>query len=113
MRKSLTKAEILRRRPDIKRVFGSKVVYRTQGLHLRIISNDLGWSRVLFTAPRVFRGAVARNRARRHVREAYRHLKHQIPGHYDMAFIMYPGSFEYTDRYRQVETLLHQAGLTP
>ncbi|TVR71073.1 MAG: ribonuclease P protein component [Spirochaetaceae bacterium] len=113
MRKSLTKAEILRRGPEISRVFGGKAVYRTEGLHLRIVGNDLEWSRVLFAAPRTFRGAVARNRARRYLREAYRLIKHRIRGSYDLAFILYPGDYGFADRFRQVETLLYRAGAIP
>ncbi|SIQ14189.1 ribonuclease P protein component [Alkalispirochaeta americana] len=113
MRKNLTKAEILRSKPEISIVFSSKVVYRTQGLHLRIVENDLGWSRVLFTTPRMFRGAVARNRARRHVREVYRLIKGQLRGHYDMAFVLYPGLYEFSDRFLQVETLLRRAEAIP
>jgi ribonuclease P protein component len=108
-KRSLTKAEILRRRSDITRVFGSNDVYRTQGLHLRIINNDLEWSRVLFATPRVMRGAVVRNRSRRFVREAYRQVKGRITGHYDMAFVIYPGDYGFFDRLRQMETLLNQA----
>ncbi len=87
-------------------------MYRTKGLHLRIIANDLEWSRVLFATPRVFRGAVARNRAKRHVKEAYRLIKHRIQGHYDLAFVVYPGTYACTERFHQVETLLHRAGVT-
>ncbi len=109
MRRSLTKDERLRRRDDIRRLFSGKAVYRTQGLHLRLEANTLEWSRVLVTTPRMFRGAVQRNRARRHIREAYRLVKHRIKGHYDLAFVVYPGDYRFSDRSRQVETLLHQA----
>ena len=113
MRKSLTKAEILRRRRDISHVFTSKDVHRVRGLHLRVISNDLGWNRVLFATTRHFSGSVARNRARRLVREAYRQYKTQISGSVDLAFVLYPGSFGYSDRFSQVKTLLLRAGLIP
>lgn len=76
---------------------------------MRIVQNECPWSRVLVTTPRMFRGAVPRNRARRHVREAYRLIKHRINGHYDVAFVVYPGEYRFSDRSRQVETLLHQA----
>ncbi|MEX2442790.1 MAG: ribonuclease P protein component [Alkalispirochaeta sp.] len=111
MRRSLTKAEILRRRRDISRVFRSEHVHRVRGLHLRVIPNDVGWSRVLFAATRRFSGAVERNRARRLVREAYRLYKPEIAGNYDVAFVLYPGSFSYSDRCSQVETLLRRAEL--
>lgn len=84
-----------------------------KGLHLRVVENNLGWSRVLFATTRAFSGAVARNRARRHIREAYRLLKQDIQGHYDIAFVLYPGSHDFTDRQAQVEKLLHRAELLP
>ena len=113
MRKSLTKAEILRRRRDITRVFACKDVYRITGLHLRVVPNDVGGSRVLFAATRRFSNAIERNRARRLVREAYRLCKADIEGAYDLAFVLYPGSFGFSDRRSQVETLLHRSGLIP
>jgi ribonuclease P protein component len=88
-------------------------VYRVEGLHLRVVENQIGWSRALFTTTRAFSGAVARNRARRHLREAFRLIKQGIQGHYDMAFVLYPGSHDFTDRQAQVEKLLHRAGLLP
>lgn len=94
-------------------VFQSKDVFRVKGLHLRVVENDLGWSRVLFATTRSFSGAVARNRARRHLREAYRMIKQDIQGHYDIAFVLYPGLHDFTDRQAQVEKLLHRAGLLP
>lgn len=113
MRKSLTKAEILRDRREISRLFSESHAFRTNGLHLRIVENDLGWSRVVFAAVRSFRTAVGRNRARRRVREAYRNIKGLITGHYDMVFVMYPGDFSYSERYQQVEKLLLRSGVIP
>ncbi|MFP4211722.1 MAG: ribonuclease P protein component [Alkalispirochaeta sp.] len=112
-RKSLTKAEILRKRRDITRVFTKGNTYRTTGLHMRVVENDLSWSRVLVTTTRAFSGAVTRNRARRHLREAYRLVKQDIQGHYDIAFVVYPGSHDFTERQIQVRKLLQRAGLVP
>lgn len=75
-----------------------------------MLANDLQSCRVLVTTPRMFRGAVQRNQARRHVREAYRLVKHRIHGNYDLAFVVYPGEYRFSDRSGQVETLLRQAG---
>lgn len=110
MRKSLTKAEILRDRGEISHLFAESYAFRTNGLHLRIIENDLRWSRVVFAAVRSFRNAVDRNRARRRVREAYRDLKERITGHYDIVFVMYPGEYSFSKRYQQVEKLLRRSG---
>ena len=110
MRRSLTKAEILRDRREISRLFDESSAFRTDGLHLRIVRNDLGWSRVVFAAVRAFSSAVERNRARRRVREAYRTLKACIRGHFDIAFVLYPGDYSYSERQRQVEKLLRRSG---
>ncbi len=84
-----------------------------EGLHLRVVENEVGWSRVLFTTTRTFSGAVSRNRARRQLREAFRMIKEGIQGHYDMAFVLYPGLHDFSERQAQVEKLLHRAGLLP
>ena len=39
-------------------------------------------------------------------------FKPDIVGHWDLAFVLYPGSFTYSDRCSQVETLLRRANLT-
>lgn len=67
----------------------------------------------MFAATRRFSNAIERNRARRLVREAYRLRKAEIEGAYDIAFVLYPGSFGFSDRCSQVETLLHRSGLIP
>jgi ribonuclease P protein component len=54
---------------------------------------------------------VDRNRARRRVREAYRLIKERIRGHYDIAFVLYPGDFSFSQRYQQVESLLRRSGV--
>ena len=110
MRRSLTKAEIMRNRREISRLFDECSAFRTDGLHLRIVENDQGWSRVVFAAVRKFPNAVERNRARRRVREAYRNMKVHIDGHFDIAFVLYPGDYSYSERYQQVEKLLRRSG---
>jgi ribonuclease P protein component len=74
-------------------------------------ANDLDYSRVLFTTKKGYGTAVARNRARRHGREAFRRLKNRVNTGFDLAFVFYPGSYVMVDRTGQMETLLGQAGL--
>lgn len=113
MRKSLTKAEILRKRSDIQRVFRNSRIFRITGLHLRVTENSAGWSRVLFAATRAFPTSVERNRARRLLREAYRIEKNRVPPGYDLVFVIYPGPFGFRERHAQVMTLLTRAGVIP
>lgn len=112
MKKSLTKAEILRDRRDIARLFRDTAVYRIKGLHLRVRPNEEHHAcRALFATTRAFRTAVERNRSRRLVREAYRLIKHRITAACDLAFVMYPGSYSFQQRADQVHAVLRRADL--
>jgi ribonuclease P protein component len=68
-------------------------------------------SRAVFVPVHSYPSAVARNRARRIVRECWRLGKaHLAPGH-DVAVVLYPGFDRYDERKSQLERLLRQAGL--
>ncbi len=54
---------------------------------------------------------MLRNRHKRLCREAFRALKERIKPGYDLAFVLYPGSFGYQDRLDQMEVVLDRAGL--
>ena len=111
MRKSLTKAEILRKPDEIRRVFNSGRRVRVHGAHVRILENDLGRNRILFATTRSFGNAVRRNRARRLAREAYRQLKPTIMQGYDIACVFYPDADSLGERLPQLWELFRRAGL--
>ena len=111
MKKSLTRNERLKRRSDIKRVFSSASSFSVRGMKLLLVNNDLPRNRFLFTMVRKYGNAVQRNRVRRVQREIVRGLKHEIREGHDMAFIVFPGDYTFSDRSDQVRALIQKAGL--
>jgi ribonuclease P protein component len=111
MKRSLTRHERLRRRSDLQRVFAAGNVVERRGMRLFYLRSELSRNRIAACPVRGFRKAVDRNRARRVCREAYRTLKDQIETGYDLAFVLYPGDYGFSDRLRQMRSLLEQAGL--
>ena len=111
MRRSLTRAERLRGRANLRRVFtqGAKAEHR--GIKLLYIENNLEWNRIAVCPVSRFEDAVSRNREKRLCREAYRRLKHQLKTGYDLAFILYPGEYGILERYRQLDALFQRVGL--
>lgn len=73
--------------------------------------NALAASRVVFVPVHSYPSAVARNRARRVVRECWRLDKAHLSLGHDVAVVLYPGIDRYDERKKQLERLLRQAGL--
>ena len=86
-----------------------------QGAKLFLLKNDLPYNRICFTFSRGFGNAVARNRARRLGREAFRMIKPRLSGGYDLILLVYPESsgsgITFSDRMKQLEFLFSKAGL--
>ena len=87
---SLTRRERIRRRPEFKKVQQAGV--RTRGRYVTFFSlnNGLNVARLGIIATRRLGGAVRRNRAKRCVRELFRHHKGQ-PG-IDFVALLHPGA---------------------
>ncbi|MDR1932255.1 MAG: ribonuclease P protein component [Spirochaetales bacterium] len=111
MRKSLTRRERLRGTAALKRVFTFSRKIACPGVRLLLAKNGLDYNRVVVSPVRKFGGAVARNRARRVGKEAYRCIKSSIKPGFDLAFILFPGDFSYGERMSQFSFLLKKAGL--
>jgi ribonuclease P protein component len=111
MRRSLSRAEKLRGRSGLQRVFESKAKAERKGIRVYCTENDLGWNRIAVCPVRTFGSAVKRNLAKRRCREAYRQLKPGLKPGYDLAFVLYPGDYTFADRKRQLESLLTQIDL--
>jgi ribonuclease P protein component len=109
MSESLTKDERLRRQAEIRRVFEQGKHFSCRGLRLRIMENGLPHNRVLIAPVKKAGNAVRRNRLRRVGKEAYRRLKPGLAAGFDMAFIVYPGTYTFRDRLTQFERLLRDA----
>jgi ribonuclease P protein component len=68
-------SQSLRRQKDIRRLYDSGRVSRSADLVLVCARNQSGVCRILVVASRKVGGAVRRNRAKRLLREAHRHLR--------------------------------------
>ena len=73
--------------------------------------NMRGGNRVLVTTRRGFRTAVARNRARRVGREAYRRLGPWLHPGYDIVLAIHPAAVAHDRLCVEVESLLRRAGV--
>lgn len=82
--------ERLKRRDDINRAFKKGRSVTCPGAKLFYCNNGLLYNRIVFTFTRKFGNAVARNRARRLGREAYRLIRDGIKTGYDLAVLVYP-----------------------
>lgn len=106
-----SKAERVRKRTEIDRVFGTGARYSCKGMRLHVMPNALEVSRAVFVPVRSFPSSVSRNLARRLVREAWRLGKTNLKSGYDVAVVLYPGSDTFEERSAQLSRLLRQAGL--
>ena len=111
MRKNLTRKERLRGRANLRRVFTEAAKSEQRGLRVYYIENGLDWNRIAVCPVRGFKHAVGRNREKRLCREAYRQLKDSLKSGYDLAFVLYPGKHNLSDRYRQLNAVFERVGL--
>ena len=111
MRRSLSRAERLRKSEEFRRVFGSPLKQSCQGAKLAVLSNSLDKTRLGVGLSKKFGNAVERNRAKRQVREIFRLHKERIQPGFDLVFLVYPGTYGYADREKQFLQLISRAGL--
>jgi ribonuclease P protein component len=111
MKRNLTKQEIIRKRHDIKTVFGQCKSSQVRGLRLLWLHNNLGFSRILMSPAKRYGNAVQRNYIRRIGKEVYRAIKEHIKQSYDLAFIFFPGSYSFQDRQLQMIEVLSASQL--
>jgi len=73
----------------------------------------LPYNRICFTTSKGLKNAVARNRAKRLGREAFRLMKHRLESGYDLILLVYPepDTTTLSDRERQLASLFKKAGL--
>ena len=112
MRRSLTRSERLKGRYSLGRVFAGSKKCDTRGLRVYYIENNLDRNRIAVCPVRGFKSAVARNREKRVCREAYRLIKNKLKTGYDLAFVLYPGNYNLSDRLGQLEAIFERIGLT-
>lgn len=111
MKRSLSKADRLKKSEEFRRVFGSPLKQSCQGAKLAALSNSLDKTRLGVGLSKKFGNAVERNRAKRQVREIFRLHRYRLQPGFDLVFLVYPGDFTYWDRERQFLQLVARAGL--
>ncbi len=105
----------LRRNADFRRVRETGQSWAHPALVASLTPNGLTHNRYGIVTSRKLGNAVARNRAKRRIREAIRHWHPQIPSGYDMVFIARHPVLHchYTELLAAVHVLLRRAGLLP
>ena len=104
----------LRRSRDVQRVYDEGISWAHPLLVLIARPNDVGISRIGVTASRRVGGAVERNRAKRLLREAARHLYPKIePKGWDIILVARPKLVEVGEHEveKALSALLDRAGL--
>jgi ribonuclease P protein component len=104
----------LRRRSDLQRVYHEGKSWAHPLLVLIVLPNDVGFSRVGVTASRSVGGAVERNRAKRLLREAARHLYPSFESKsWDIMLVARPKLATASEKEveKALDTLLERAGL--
>ncbi|AEC01248.1 ribonuclease P protein component [Parasphaerochaeta coccoides] len=112
MKKSLTKKEIVKKRPEIDRIFKAGKKFSCPGIRLLVCPNQLENNRIVVIPVRKYGNSVQRNRIRRQVKEIWRQEKPQMQSGYDFAFIVYPGKTTAHDaQTKRIVTLCQNAGV--
>ena len=111
MKKSLTKTERLKRKHDLDRVFKNGIRTSTNGSRLLVLENGFEGNRFAVCPVRKYGNAVARNRAKRVCREAYRELKLELDTGLDVVMVVYPGRDQMPERSAQLQELTVRAGI--
>jgi ribonuclease P protein component len=89
-RYTYTKSLRLRTRADFSAVYDAKTRETRGPLVIYARPNQLGHPRLGLSTSRKVGTAVRRNRIRRLVREAFRHLQHDLPAGYDLLVVVRP-----------------------
>lgn len=96
----LTKRQKLRRPREFRRVYDAGCKAGDQHLLVFVLPNDLGVTRVGLSVSRKHGTAIARNRIKRLLREAFRLGQHDLPAGLDLVLIPRPNNTATLDEFR-------------
>ncbi len=100
-RYGLSKSDRLLRRGAFDRVLKARCRAADQWLAVYACRNTVGYPRLGIIVSRRHGGAVARNRLKRRLREAFRLTRHQLPVGYDLVCIPSTAQLGTVERYRR------------
>ncbi|MCL1982988.1 MAG: ribonuclease P protein component [Clostridiales bacterium] len=83
----MLKKTVLRRKSDFSLIYGKGKSVGEKYVVLFVRKNNLPYNRVAFLASKKIGNSVARNRARRLMKESYRSIKDSLAEGYDIVFI--------------------------
>jgi len=106
------KAERIRTRREISRVFDEGARWSTKGMRLNVMPNGGADTRAVFVTVRKYGNAVSRNRARRVVSECWRLAKSRLVRGVDVVVVIYPDEDLFDKRQAQLESLIRRASLS-
>ncbi|NCB00867.1 MAG: ribonuclease P protein component [Spirochaetia bacterium] len=112
MRKSLTKREIVKKKPEIDKIFISGASFSCPGIKLRLAKNQLDVNRIIVIPVKHYGNAVQRNRIRRQIKEVWRLEKNNFISGFDFAFVVYPRmAVSHEQQKKQLTRLFKEAHL--
>ncbi|MDD3822326.1 MAG: ribonuclease P protein component [Sphaerochaetaceae bacterium] len=110
MRKSLTKQEIVKKKPEIDAIFRKGKKFSCPGVRLMVAPNGRSVDRIVVIPVRHYGNSVERNRIRRQIKEIWRNEKPSFRPGFDFAFVVYPGKvLDHETQRKQLTDLFSQA----
>ncbi|MFA5513927.1 MAG: ribonuclease P protein component [Sphaerochaetaceae bacterium] len=91
MRKSLTRQERVKKKPEIDAIFTNGKKFSCTGIRLVLAPNSRSVCRIVVICVKHYGNAVKRNRIKRQIKEIWRIEKPSFRPGFDFAFVVYPG----------------------
>lgn len=111
----LSKVITIHQNTDFRRVYGRGKSCKSPALVVYALKNRAGICRIGITTSKKLGGAVERNRCRRIIKEAYRHLAPECTGGWDIVFVARYKTvhLKSTDVEKAMRSQLRQLGVIP
>lgn len=93
-RHTLPRSVRIRSQRVFKTAFANRCRVSDQRITLYAVRNEVGFARLGISVGRRFGSAVARNRAKRLIREAFRQIRHELPPGLDLIVVPKAGQWE-------------------
>lgn len=112
MKRSLTKQERIKKKPDIDWIFRHGKKYSCEGVRMLVTTNGFSMDRIVVIPARHYGNAVERNRMKRQIKEIWRLEKQEFRPGLDFVFVVSQGKgCTYETRTEQLKRLFREAGV--